>query len=613
MNTLSDAQMIDNLMTETPFEAIKFNTADWGYVPDINGLSYQDRAIFSTTTLKSKLIDYNSAFLTIPMTLTRVGCPLANAGSATTTSNGETVPSYTTADFTVNNNVNATYHQPGTQCNYLKPPTGTDTLLAWRDSILNMFVGLIVSTDNGLNIVNETSRIDFINNLRLKIENSTDWEQSIGSMLQFALDTVPTFTTTLINDSGATPHYVNARNNNTNAQTFVTNPNLTPANYGTPAQGAAIASAVTGLMAVNDPTYNAGLARRIQFFQNQSVFVPGVATTNFASYQLVAKIPIRLLHDFFEQLDFPIINVGFNFQFIFRQSQNPISANNQVSQQPTYYANIPPLMGGQLVSITGATPTVAGQVAIQYGSAPLVKSGGGTISGCRMYYRSIKLNPAENAEFAAHLTKGFTKRVKFISTDNYFPSQPIPPTGTTSLQISSAIVWPLRVWALLYGNGNVSTNGPQTGALSGDFISTSATVNQAAVNGLQVVHGWMQNANIQINNQNYFVNPLQTVDDFWCQIRDQFNKNTQSMIDYDKFLRLFRYHCFDISRLSDRLPSKTETVSLTLTFDRADEIGGYCDLVVMIERLNQVQFDFAASDVHISVGNITTSNAPAAA
>jgi hypothetical protein len=115
----------------------------------------------------------------------------------------------------------------------------------------------------------------------------------------------------------------------------------------------------------------------------------------------------------------------------------------------------------------------------------------------------------------------------------------------------------------------------------------------------------MSNANILVNNQPYFKVPLSTPDDFWLQFKDQLNRNTGCMITYQDFIRSFRYHCFDLTRLSDRLPSKTEAVSLVLNFDRADYTAGPCDLVVLIERLNQVQFDFASSDVTVTVGNIT--------
>jgi hypothetical protein len=148
------------------------------------------------------------------------------------------------------------------------------------------------------------------------------------------------------------------------------------------------------------------------------------------------------------------------------------------------------------------------------------------------------------------------------------------------------------VWALLY----------RANALQGNNSANATAL--AASNGLQVVHGFMKNSNILVNNQQYFKNNLQTVDDHWLQVRDQFNRNTGSMITYKDFVEKFRYHCFDLQRLAERLPSKTEPVSLVLQFDRDDTYGGDCDLVCMIERMNQVQFDFSASDVNVIVGDL---------
>ena len=729
----SDAQQIDNLLSDTTLDSVKYNDAQWSYISDINNGSYQDRIIFSTTVLKQQLIDYHSAFLTIPLCIQRAQLPTANGGSAALSANFDDSPSarhkfdsmVCPLDYTNGQVDNTTQADPGTQTQYLRGPAASESLLCFRDSILNLICGLIVQTDNGQAIVNELGRLDFINNLRLKIENSIDWTETMGSLLHFSMDTVPTsaysnITLNNVINSAASDSsvQVNARNNSVNpflpdqnlatsgvysghiaknsiienriltpdsgiavvsgsvagnsvavasaangvdatvsgtgtaftaamvGSVIVLQNNITAANTNNLAyiitgytsatviairaltQGAAVptygagtfytvfsARATTGTqivpVAVPNPGFNKGVWDRVQIFQNSSVFVPGT-NGRCGQYHLVAKIPLRLLHDFFEQLDFPVINMGFNFQFILRQSHN----SNQVGATSTAvqcYQNCPPLMGASLFGpLYSATQSfacyTAGLPSISYGQslAGTYMSSYGT--QCRLYYRSIKLNPSENEQFKARLLRGFTKKIKFISTDSFQPQSAIS-TQSGNYQIAPSIVWPLRVWALLYtSNGQTGGNTTQ-GALGGNYNAavpvSGGESGRAAMNGLQVVHGWLRNANIMVNNQPYFKNNLQTVDDFWLQIKDQFNRNTGSMITYQDFVRNFRYHCFDISRLSDRLPSKTEAVSLSLTYDRADNVGQLCDLVVLIERMNQVQFDFSASDVAVTVGNIT--------
>jgi hypothetical protein len=360
-------------------------------------------------------------------------------------------------------------------------------------------------------------------------------------------------------------------------------------------------------VAVPNPGFNAGLNQRIQFFQQSSVYTAPTASAAGA-FSLIAKIPLRLLHDFFEQLDFPIINLGFSIQLILRQPHNQGGLTNPSSIQP--YNNIPPLQAGSLYGPNG-TSTFAtwttGAPAIAYGASVQTGLYG---QGCRLYYRSIKLNPTENEAFKTKLMRGFTKKIKFISTDIYQHTSAVFAKTGNSMVIAPSIVWPLRVWVLLYSNGTSGSQNvyAQNGSLCGNWGSgppSATAVAQAAQCSLQCTHGWMTNANISVNNQPYFKNALMTPDDFWLQFKEQLNRNTGCMISYQDFITKFRYHCFDLSRLSDRLPSKTEAVSLVLNFDRQDVTGGSCDPVVMIERLNQVQMDFSSSDVNITVGNIT--------
>ena len=714
--SLSDAQQIDNLLSDTTLDSVKYNDAQWAYLTDINSSSYQDRIIFSTTVLKQQLIDYHSAFITIPISVQRAQLPLASGTSTAASAVFNDFPSaapQTTSmviptDY-VNTQVGITVADacdPSTQTNYLKGPSANETLLCFRDSILNLICGLIVQTDNGQAIINELGRLDFINNLRLKIENSIDWTQTMGSLLHFSMDTVPSSVYAGGTVASTTSTQINPRNNSVNPfapdiltpgvsyssaidaagqrlQGSTLNPATisafsapTTGNTITITAGAATANAATfsstanasagGIVfipstgvyyrvtanttnvaatvvdaagasptvsagtafvfyaptatsafppiAVPNPGFNKGVWDRCQIFQNSTVYRAGTGGSRVGTYDLIAKIPLRLLHDFFEQIDFPIINMGFNFQFILRQNNSSNTPGSSVSQSVTCYQNCPPLMGAALWGSADrpyATFT-AGLPSITYGSSlPSVNSGSYQMygTGCRLYYRSIKLNPSENEQFKSKLMRGFTKKIKFISTD-YFQNNQTVSSSINSI-ISPSIVWPLRVWVLLYTSCGIDISNSTTGALGGNFSNAvpgggdTSGRGQAAQCGLQVVHGWLKNANILVNNQPYFKNNLQTVDDFWLQLKEQFNRNTGSMLTYQDFCRNFRYHCFDLSRLSDRLPSKTEAVTLQLTADRADNTGGKCDLVVMIERMNQVQFDFSASDVAVTVGNIT--------
>lgn len=590
----------------SPLDALKFNEANWAYLTDTNGNSYYDTINFSTTILKQQLVDYHSAFLAIPITVTRAKLAATQVG--------------TPVDF-VNTRAPGKEYAPE---NYVSGLQTDEALICFRDSILNLIRGLQIQTDNGQTIVNENGYLDFINNLRLKIEKNVDWSQSMSSLLHMSLDTsivqgkhggfhnnmVSQFLPNALakgTSRNTEPNYDESKDeysftsNSSIGQTTVSSTITTNPSY-----------------AVPNPCFNKGVWDRVQIFHNSSKFTgkknSAQSGTNGerGTYDLVVKIPLRLIHDFFEQMDFPIINLGFNFTFYLRQPHT-----NDVTQFAPPDRNIPPLMVASQWSYDGSLPSIGtgGYPAIAYGKS-VQNSGYGT--GCRLYFRSIKLDPSNNQLLYAALGSqgGLKKSFKFISTDYFTPSEGLTPSTTEKTYlISNSIVWPQRVWALLYtadilGNDSVSSAKSISGALGGGYQTDGVFGPQCS---LQTVQGWMKNANILINNNPYFKSDLTTVDDFWNQLKDQFPPSGASLISYDSFARLFRYHCFDISRLSDRLPSKTEPVSLQLKFDRADYNAdtpdgfkaGRCDLIVLIERVNQVDMSFSNSDVQIVVGNIT--------
>jgi hypothetical protein len=74
------------------------------------------------------------------------------------------------------------------------------------------------------------------------------------------------------------------------------------------------------------------------------------------------------------------------------------------------------------------------------------------------------------------------------------------------------------------------------------------------------------------------------------------------MVRFIDWLEYKRYLCLDLTRVSDRIQSPTEPVSLIFIGNRADNLQTPVQLYFLIERLNQVTFRFSSSDVAIVVG-----------
>lgn len=353
-----------------------------------------------------------------------------------------------------------------------------------------------------------------------------------------------------------------------------------------------------GQMGARNPNYNKGYKDRVTIFQNTSAYqyiTPGttnpysgaVNTNGTHVYWHTAKIPLALIHDLFNSLNIPIINVGFNIQLFLAQT-------NGTNPSVTF----PPLMtGNNSAIITGASAgDRTGVPTIFYG----VTTGGG--SGCRLYYRSVKFSPADNARMAQKLTTGFTWSCKYISTDWIVPANNIVGPGQSLIQaqLEQSVVHPMRVWVLAYANNtNLYTLNaagiPPVG--QGSFL-------QSGVYSTGVVQGFFSQTNMNVNNVPYWRQAFQTAMDQWNQVSEQFNPDTGSMLRYVDWLNYRRLQCFDLTRIADRLSSPTEPVSLQYTGQRIDGLPYSLEMVYLVERQNQITFRFSSSDVAIVVGNL---------
>lgn len=348
-------------------------------------------------------------------------------------------------------------------------------------------------------------------------------------------------------------------------------------------------------MGGRNPNFNKGFLERITIFQNTSsyVYTPtgpspnGNQTNSFGihTFYYVATIPLKLLHDFWQQLNFPIINVGFQLTFNLNQSHGITTQGFFPPFQTSWNQ-------GRIAGGTDISP----RPAIYYGKSE-------ASSGSRLYYRTVKFSPADNARMAEKLTTGFTKSVKFICTDWIQQNNLIDPnSGTMQYQIANSVVHPLRLWVLPYAvNNNLTTT---TDPVTGTAITVAGSFLQDDTYAPGVITGYYNQTNVLVNNVPYYRQNMQNYQDLWEQLAEQFNPDTGSMIRYVDWRNYKRYHCYDLTRLSERLQSPTEPVSLIFQGSRADGLPYRLQNYYLIERLNQVTFRFSSSDVAIVVGNL---------
>ena len=112
---------------------------------------------------------------------------------------------------------------------------------------------------------------------------------------------------------------------------------------------------------------------------------------------MLAYIPLRLLHDFFEKLNYPVINLRHEFALT-------------TAMAPT--CQYPPLSVGFLLA-TAVTQTACQVNVISSCTLP------GAPSSCRLYYRELSFQPAIADLIKTKLSAGFHKEFSYIDTNTY--------------------------------------------------------------------------------------------------------------------------------------------------------------------------------------------------
>lgn len=360
------------------------------------------------------------------------------------------------------------------------------------------------------------------------------------------------------------------------------------------------------------PYFNKGFSDRITIIRDSMSTYDYTTTTGLplgwdsTNHQIffTAVIPMKFIHDFWMQLNFPIFNVGFQLNLYF----------NQPNGQSPYQTQFPPCMTGDnssLVPASGGSPTLGGVPSNVVGAPTIFYNGTvGANSGCRLWYKSVKYAPEDAARISDMFAKGYTRSVKFISTD-YIPYaglSPLQPGQTLNQTLTTSVVQPLRIWTLLYP---VFANGSSTTGI----VGTNAAGNTQPANSLQrsdyswgTVPGFLQDVQIQVNNLPYYRNVINQggayPQDWYERIKEQIPAGWGSDFSYLDYIHTWAAMCNDVSRLSDRLQSPTQSVSLQLTGTRADKGPFGVVPTFLVERQNQCTFRFSSSDVQLVVGNI---------
>ena len=292
-----------------------------------------------------------------------------------------------------------------------------------------------------------------------------------------------------------------------------------------------------------DPTTNTGFNQRITFLQNQSTFSAGV-------FSWTAFIPARFVHNLLKNIDF----IVFGFRIVITL----ITTWQSTSSVQSFLTN------------TATTPIAK------------ITVGGGPWNQCRLYYKSLVLQPTIAKQVAQKYSSHFHKTVQFISCDvNNAPNVPSVMSNSTTSQINIVLtqnaISPLRIFVLMLPTGARNSQ-----------IQPLVSV------------GSLTNVQIMLYNKPVYPNVIQTTFEQWQMLSSQFinggdDSVFSSLISYSDFVNpnpLYRILCIDLKNLNTTI-SPSEQVNLTLQAQRAESSPAAVDYYIVVERKNEVTFNFA--------------------
>jgi len=419
----------------------------------------------------------------------------------------------------------------------IKPTVDVDVFqdlpyLAMKGSILSMIDGVECVAEGGTTVFKETGSTVFTSNLLALLQKGSDWSITNCTSLQYAKDRTEADVLSGLVDRSSLQPPMSRR-------------------YEGP----------SGALDNSDRRiYNKGFMERRAMLLGNSVNADGsfpVAGAGFntsAGFSCMLNIPLRYISTFFEAFDSPIINSRFTFTFFL----NTKGSNSAYK----------PLCRG-LTTVGGV---IEKEAEISLASPP------------RLWYHRVGFHPAENAVVAEKMLTGFTKLIRYTQTDILRQSIDAGGNGSISPQISTNVINPKRVFAMVYPK---------------DAVNSDSWPSPCATGALG-----FSSLNIQVNNTPYFSRPQNTLESQWLALKGTMqlgsNLDPLSQLSYADWLRTYRIHCLDISRQSPDDLNKNASVSLTI--DGIVPTAVAVDIIYLIQREQLVALKYGTANLEVIVG-----------
>lgn len=533
-DAVMDTELIQAFIAPVKQNLDIFADAQWLQIPDQNNGSYTSgRLIFNTTNLRTQFVDYHNAYIMMPFSVTVPITPVLQNGASSGSAGYLGAPVGTTWSTTT-------------------PPN-----ICFKSSVLDLIPGIQHSTDTGTSIINQLTGVDQVNAGRLNMEHNEEWFEAFGPALCAAPDKFPhsdlavrtnvaavrdPTTQPGITDTSqvATVRTVVNPNDTNMPLTAITSP-FNEWTYGATAAATTTSNpndAPLGYQTQRNAYYNEGFAKRCERFRkacDRVCYCSGlVVAGQTGAWQFSGRflIPLKYLHDFWMQDQAPKINVAFQTFFQIPWANNAAAFNSPFMTDG--------LCGNPVITPLGAADSTS--------TLPNSTGQGGS---CYLYYRSLTFGPEDNKRIVQQITDGTWQTVDYIITQ-VPPVMNVPAGAMINQNLTQAVAAPLRVIGIFQ----------QSNALTSPVLcSQTSTVR-------------LSGFNIMVNGTPLYRNSLQSDNEFWQIMAEQFDPNTGSVITYGDYTFNLRSIVGDLQRLGDRLPSPNAPVSIQVVGTRNDVYAG---------------------------------------
>lgn len=484
---MSDQDQLESLLNPQDGEDQLFNKLQLESINQLGATTIagqQKNILFSFQDVKDCFISFKDAWIEIPVTVT-------SFVDATTPANSR--------------------------------PFSAAPLLAAKASLLSLLNSVRVTTVGNSSLLDTEANLHLSANLRLLLENNPEFLETVASQIHYSKD-YPHLSSVGMKGEALL----------TGARTDEFEEKKTPAF----AAGAAVTAADVTTSRTAD--YNAG------FMERRSALLADVDNDSTqpltSSIIFRAKIPLKYIHDFFAQLDFPIYYPNIKIDFYFN-----------VKDMGSYL----PFSYGRKNAATYESDAANYTVTLTAGQEP------------KLYYHRVVMPPEVAAQVAKKFESGFSRTIRYR---RYDVRDPIAIAANTAFDqdISTDSVATRRIFGLLQPTVSNSADGVK-------WPSPLLTV------------GALEDANVKVHKINQFDNNIVGNAERWSYLKSEFPYMgvDNGPLDYKEFTSRYNILCMNVSRKGELLNKDSSTVIRPRCRPTA---AGQIRWIIEEERICQVEF-----------------------